>query len=91
MIYCTFIGPIVQVYVVYFKTNKKFIHQYPNMKNYVQELYNMEGMKESIDMYHIKTHYFTSHARLNYYGIVPVGCDEWWTDTAHNRNIEHPL
>lgn len=81
----------MQVYVVYFKTNKKFIHQYPSMKNYVQELYNMTGIKESINMYHIKTHYFTSHGRLNYYGIVPVGCDEWWTNADHNRDIEHAL
>eukprot|EP00892_Ulva_mutabilis_P007233 jgi/Ulvmu1/4882/UM020_0168.1 len=79
------------VYVVYFKTNRQFIHQYPNMKNYVQELYNMEGIKESINMYHIKTHYFTSHAKLNYYGIVPLGCDEWWTDPQHNRSTTQPL
>jgi glutathionyl-hydroquinone reductase len=33
------------VYVVYFKTNKKFIAQYPNMKEYVKELYQMEGIQ----------------------------------------------
>lgn len=25
-------------------------------------------------MYHIKTHYFSSHPNLNFYGIVPAGC-----------------
>ena len=30
------------------------------------------GMAEAVDLYHIKTHYFTSHPKLNYYAIVPV-------------------
>ena len=33
------------VYVVYFKTNKKFIQQYPHMAEYVKELYSMPGIK----------------------------------------------
>jgi glutathionyl-hydroquinone reductase len=71
--------------VVYFKTNKKFIHEYQNMREYVKELYSMPGIKDSINMYHIKTHYFTSHPKLNWYGIVPVGGDDWWTE-PHNRD-----
>lgn len=76
------------VYVVYFKTNKKFIHQYPNMREYVKELHAL--MKDSINIEHIKTHYFTSHPKLNYYGIVPIGCDAWWEE-PHNRNETHPI
>ena len=30
------------------------------------------GMAEAVDLYHIKTHYFTSHPKLNYYAIVPA-------------------
>lgn len=33
------------VYVVYFKTNKKFIQQYPHMAEYVKELYSTPGIK----------------------------------------------
>ena len=29
-------------------------------------------MAEAVDLYHIKTHYFTSHPKLNYYAVVPV-------------------
>lgn len=79
-----------QVYVVYFKCNKQFIHQYPNMREYVKEVYAMPGVTESINMWHIKTHYFTSHPRLNYYGVVPLGCEEWWTE-PHNRGETHPV
>jgi hypothetical protein len=31
------------VYVVYFKCNKQFIREYPNISNYVREVYQMPG------------------------------------------------
>ena len=33
----------IQVYVVYFKTNRNFIHQFPNMSDYVKDLYSNPG------------------------------------------------
>ena len=60
-----------EVYVVYFKTNCKKIEEYPNMMNYCRELY--QKMKDAINMDHIKTHYYTSHPTLNFYGIIPKG------------------
>ena len=56
-----------EVYVVYFKTSKKAIREYPNTLNYLRELYQIPEMKESTFMNHIKCHYFTSHSALNYY------------------------
>lgn len=47
-------------------------------------------VQKSVNIQHIKLHYFTSHANLNYYGIVPVGCDAWW-EGAHNRDVSHPV
>ena len=41
-------------------------------------------MQESVNIQHIKLHYFTSHPNLNYYGIVPIGCDAWW-EQPHSR------
>ncbi|KAL4444882.1 hypothetical protein ABPG77_003932 [Micractinium sp. CCAP 211/92] len=32
-----------EVYVVYFKTNRRFIHEYPNLRGYVQDLYQTPG------------------------------------------------
>eukprot|EP00887_Chlorella_sp_A99_P004605 scaffold4.g4605.t1 len=66
------------VYIVYFKTNRQFISQFPNLSNYTK------GIGESINLDHIKTHYFTSHPRLNYYGIIPPGPPEWWKE-EHDR------
>lgn len=62
-----------EVYVVYFKTNKKMIREYPNIFNYVKDIYQIPGVAETVNMDHIKRHYFTSHPVLNAYGIIPKG------------------
>jgi len=62
-----------EVYVVYFKCNKKRIIDYPNILNYCREIYQMPGIKETVNMKHIKTHYYTSHKDINYYAIIPNG------------------
>lgn len=54
-----------EVYVVYFKTNKCFLSSYPNMTNYMRELYQHPIINASINMEHIKVHYFSSHPKLN--------------------------
>jgi putative glutathione S-transferase len=62
-----------EVYVVYFKTNKKQISEYPNIMRYLKDLWSIEAFKRTTNMPHIKTHYFTSHPKLNYFGIIPEG------------------
>ena len=62
------------VYVVYFKTNKRLIREYPAILNYVRRcLQEHEAIRRSIDHKHCVTHYFTSHPVLNTHGIVPLG------------------
>eukprot|EP00667_Euglena_gracilis_P013883 EG_transcript_14349 len=73
-----------EVYVVYFKTNRNFIHQFPALSNYVRDIYQTPGVKEAINMQHIKTHYFTSHPKLNFYAVIPAGGEPWW-EQPHNR------
>ena len=60
------------------------IGEYPNISNYVRDVYQTEGMRDSVNMWHIKTHYFTSHPVLNANAIVPVGPD-WDLDAPHDR------
>jgi len=62
-----------EVYVVYFKTNRKCVREFPNLSNYVRDLFQTPGIGESVNMEDIKTHYFTSHPHLNPFGIVPRG------------------
>lgn len=73
------------VYVTYFKTNKKRLADYPNLLGFVRDVYSMEPVKRSINMDHIKTHYFTSHPVHNTFGIIPVydGPD---LDVPHGRD-----
>ncbi|CAL8464887.1 g4422 [Coccomyxa elongata] len=82
-----------EVYVVYFKTNKYFIRERPNLRNYVRDLYHIPGIGKGVHMYHIKTHYLTSHPRLNYFAIVPHGetgpdgsGKGWWTEAPEGRD-----
>lgn len=39
---------------VYFKCNRNFIHEMPNLKNYVRELYSMPAIARAVNIYHIK-------------------------------------
>ena len=64
-----------EVYVVYFKTNRKRLIDYPNIRNYMRDIYSFSenSIGNTINMDSIKTHYFTSHKTLNPYAIIPVG------------------
>eukprot|EP00746_Dinoflagellata_sp_MGD_P005580 gnl/MRDRNA2_/MRDRNA2_110819_c0_seq1.p1 gnl/MRDRNA2_/MRDRNA2_110819_c0~~gnl/MRDRNA2_/MRDRNA2_110819_c0_seq1.p1 ORF type:complete len:347 (+),score=60.06 gnl/MRDRNA2_/MRDRNA2_110819_c0_seq1:89-1129(+) len=73
------------VYVVYFKTNEKRIADFPNLINFVRDVYSMKSIQRSINMKHIKMHYFTSHPQLNFYGIIPVS-DGPDFNVAHGRS-----
>jgi putative glutathione S-transferase len=61
------------VYYVHFKCNLRRIADYPNLSNYLRDLYQMPGVSTTVNMGHIKTHYYASHRNLNPRGIVPIG------------------
>jgi putative glutathione S-transferase len=61
------------VYVGHFKCNLRRIEDYPNLSNYLRDLYQVPGIAETVDMDHIKRHYYTSHRHINPTGIVPKG------------------
>ena len=60
------------VYTCYFKTNAKRISDYPNLLGFVRDVYSMPPIKRSINMPHIKTHYYASHPHLNTFAIIPT-------------------
>jgi putative glutathione S-transferase len=61
------------VYVGHFKCNLKRIVDYENIREYVREIYNMPGVAETVNMDHIKGHYYRSHKWINPSGVVPKG------------------
>jgi putative glutathione S-transferase len=61
------------VYVGHFKCNIRRIADYPRLSDYMRTLFRIEGVAATVNLGHIKRHYYQSHRTLNPSGIVPVG------------------
>ena len=61
------------VYVGHFKCNTRRIADYPNLSGYVRDLYQQPGVGETVNLEHIKNHYYTSHETINPTRVVPAG------------------
>ncbi len=61
------------VYYSHFKCNLRRIGDYPNLSNYLRDLYQVPGVAETVSMDDIKRHYYGSMLRINPTGIVPLG------------------
>ncbi|MBD2500635.1 glutathione S-transferase family protein [Anabaena azotica] len=72
------------VYYVHFKCNIHRIVEYPNLGNYLKELYQFPGVRETCNLDHIKRHYYKSHPKVNPTRIVPKGPVINF-DEPHNR------
>lgn len=72
------------VYVGHFKCNIRRIADYPNLSGYVRDLYQQPGIAETVNMQHIKDHYYASHESVNPSRIVPAGPDTDFMAT-HDR------
>lgn len=73
------------VYVGHFKCNRRRIADYPSLSNYFRELYAVPGVKETVNLVHIKGHYYRSHPTVNPTRIVPAGPALDW-DAPHDRD-----
>ncbi|MFY9268749.1 MAG: glutathione S-transferase family protein [Candidatus Manganitrophaceae bacterium] len=61
------------VYYLHFKCNIRRIVDYPNLWGYLRELYQYDGIAETVNFDHIKRHYYMTHEAINPTRIVPVG------------------
>ncbi len=61
------------VYFGHFKTNLRQLESYPNLSNYLRDLYQQPGVAETVDFRHIKVHYYYSHDMINPTRVVPAG------------------
>ncbi|MGD8559696.1 MAG: glutathione S-transferase family protein [Gammaproteobacteria bacterium] len=61
------------VYVGHFKCNLRRIADYPNLSNYLRDLFQQPGIAETFNLDHIKHHYYWSHESINPTRIVPKG------------------
>lgn len=72
------------VYYGHFKCNLRRIADYPNLSNWLRELYQWPGIAETVDFQHIKNHYYGSHKTINPTGVVPKGPAQDFT-APHDR------
>lgn len=61
------------VYHGHFKCNLRRIVDYPNLWNYLKDLYQHPAIKPTCNFDHIKCHYYMSQTQVNPTGIVPKG------------------
>ncbi len=72
------------VYYSHFKCNLRRVQDYPNLANYLRELYQWPGIKETFDLQKIKAGYY-SQLNVNPSGIVPIGPVLDYLELAHDR------
>ncbi len=61
------------VYHYHFKCNVKRIRDYPALHDLMTRLHALPGIAATVDLGHIKGHYFGSHKTINPTGIIPRG------------------
>lgn len=64
-----------EVYIPYFKTNTRSVTSTPAVLNYCREIFQLPGVADTVNMTHIKAHYYTSHPSLNKFSVIPRGND----------------
>ncbi len=72
------------VYYGHFKCNLRRVQEYPNLANYLRELYQWPGIKETFDLEKIKAGYY-GQLNINPTGIVPLGPDTSHLEWPHDR------
>ena len=72
------------VYYSHFKCNRQRLVDYPNLWGYTRDLYQTPGVGETVNLDHIKRHYYWSHPSINPTRIVPLGPEIDFT-AAHDR------
>lgn len=71
-LFCTLVR-FDAVYHGHFKCNLRRILDYPNLHGYLLDLYQHPGIADTVNMDHIKRHYYVTHDDINPTRIVPIG------------------
>jgi glutathionyl-hydroquinone reductase len=61
------------VYYGHFKCNRQRLEDFPALSRYLRELYLVPGIAPTLEIDHIKRHYYMSHPHINPTRIVPAG------------------
>ncbi|WP_162285860.1 glutathione S-transferase family protein [Pantoea stewartii] len=72
------------VYVTHFKCDRHRISDYLNLSGFLRDIYQMPGIAETVNLAHIRHHYYCSHKTINPHGVISVGPAFNW-DEPHGR------
>jgi putative glutathione S-transferase len=61
------------VYFGHFKCNRNRLEDFPHLSRYLRALYRTPGIADTVNVDHIKRHYYMSHPHINPTRIVPAG------------------
>ncbi|WP_226479692.1 glutathione S-transferase family protein [Natrinema amylolyticum] len=73
------------VYHTHFMCNVQYIREYDNLWPYLRDLYQTPGVAQTVNMDHIKEHYYTTHPDVNPHRIVARGPDLEF-EAPHDRD-----
>jgi putative glutathione S-transferase len=73
------------VYYSHFKCNLRRVQDYSNLPNYLRELYQWPGIRDTLDLQKIKAGYY-SQLNVNPTGIVPLGPKLDHLELPYDRN-----
>jgi glutathionyl-hydroquinone reductase len=77
------------VYHGHFKCNVRRIVDYRNLWAYTRDIFQMPGVAATVDLGHIKRHYYMSHRRINPTGVVPAGpALDFETPAERSRDVD---
>ena len=78
------------VYHGHFKCNLRLLADYPNLSNYVRELYQLPGITATVNLGQIKRHYYMSMTAINPTRIVPLGPELDFSAPHDRGRLAHP-
>lgn len=73
------------VYHTHFKCNRRKVSEYPSLWNYLKDFYQLSGVADTVDLAHIREHYYTTHPDINPKRIVALGPNHDF-GTPHDRD-----
>lgn len=83
-LFCTLVR-FDPVYHGHFKCNLRRIVDYPSLQGYLMDLYQQPGIAETVNLDHIKRHYYMTHDQINPTRIVPIGPALDFLSAPHGR------
>ncbi len=73
------------VYVTHFKCDRYRLSDFPHLSGFLRDIYQMPGIADTVNLEHIRHHYYRSHKQINPSGIISLGPLTDW-DQPHQRD-----